>query len=60
MPSSDFIFNKKRKAIIRRKSREKEGGTTKTHKIIYDGQGQSDPEFTKEVADSLGAFETPN
>jgi hypothetical protein len=28
--------------------------------MIYDGQGQSDPEFTKEVADSLGAFATAN
>jgi hypothetical protein len=28
--------------------------------MIYDGQGQSDPEFAKEVADSLGAFATAN
>jgi hypothetical protein len=32
----------------------------KKNKMIYDGQGQSDPEFTKEVADSLGAFATAN
>jgi hypothetical protein len=28
--------------------------------MIYDGQGQSDTEFTKEVEDSLGAFATAN
>jgi hypothetical protein len=28
--------------------------------MIYDGQGHNDPEFTKEVADSLGAFTTSN
>jgi hypothetical protein len=60
MPSSNLFFNKKRKAIIRRESRQKEGVTTKNHKMIYDGQGQSDPEFAKEVADSLGAFATAN
>ena len=28
--------------------------------MIYDGQGQSDPEFAKEVVDSLGAFAIAN
>ena len=60
MPSSNLFFNKKRKAIIRRESRQKEGVTTKNHKMVYDGQGQSDPEFAKEVADSLRAFATTN
>jgi hypothetical protein len=27
---------------------------------VYDGKGQNDPEFAKEVADSLGAFATAN
>jgi hypothetical protein len=60
IPSSNLFFNKKRKAIIRREARQKEGVITKKHKMIYDGQGQSDPEFAKEVADSLGAFATAN
>jgi len=33
---------------------------TKRKKMIFDGQGQSDPEFAKHVADSLGAFATTN
>jgi hypothetical protein len=28
--------------------------------MIYDGKGQNDPEFAKEVADSLGDFATSN
>jgi hypothetical protein len=60
IPSSYLFFNKKRKSIIRMEYRQKEGRITKKHKMIYDGQGQSDPEFTKEVADSLGSFATAN
>jgi hypothetical protein len=60
MPSSNSFFNKKRKAIIRKESRQKEGLTTKNHKMIYDGKGHNEHEFSKEVADSLGAFEIAN
>jgi hypothetical protein len=60
MPSSYFFFNKKRKAIIRRESQQKGGVITKKQRMVYDGQGQSDPEFAKQVADSLGAFATTN
>jgi hypothetical protein len=60
MPSSDFFFNKKRKAIIRREVQQKGGVVTKRKRMVYDGQGQSDPEFAKQVADSLGAFATTN
>jgi hypothetical protein len=60
MPPSSFFFNKKRRAIIRRESQQKEGVVTKRNIIVYDGQGQNDPEFSKEVADSLGAFATAN
>jgi hypothetical protein len=28
--------------------------------MIFDGQGQSDPEFSKQVADSMGDFATTN
>jgi hypothetical protein len=60
MPPSSFFFNKKRKAIIRKESHQKEGVTTKKHIIVYDGHEKNDPEFAKEVADSLGAFTTAN
>jgi hypothetical protein len=60
MPSSYFFFNKKRKAIIRRESQQKGGVITKKQRMVYDGHGQSDPEFAKQVADSLGEFATTN
>jgi peptidoglycan hydrolase CwlO-like protein len=60
MPSSDFFFNKKRKAIVQREIHNKGGVITKRQRMIFDGQGQSDPEFAKQVADSLGAFATTN
>jgi hypothetical protein len=60
MPPSSFFFNKKRKAIIRKESHQKGGVTTKKHIIVYDGHEKNDPEFAKEVVDSLGAFATAN
>jgi hypothetical protein len=60
MPSSDFFFNKKRKSIVQREIQKKGGVITKRKRMIFDGQGQSDPEFAKQVADSLGAFATTN
>jgi hypothetical protein len=59
MPSSYFFFNKKRKDIVRREVQQK-GVITKRKKMVYDGQGQSDAKFTKQLADSLGAFATTN
>jgi hypothetical protein len=60
MPPSTVFFNKKRKAIIRKEAQQKEGVITKKQKMVYDGQGQSDPKFAKEVTYSLGAFATTN
>jgi hypothetical protein len=60
MPPSSFFFNKKRKAIVKKKYQQKDGVVTKRKKIVYDGKGQNDPEFSKEVVDSLGAFTTTN
>jgi hypothetical protein len=60
MPPSSFFFNKKRKAIVKKESQQKDGVVTKRQKIVYDGKGQNDPEFAKEVADSLGDFSTAN
>jgi len=60
MNSSDFFFNKIKKAIVRREVQQKGGVITKRKKMIYDGQGQSDLKFTRQVADSLGAFATAN
>jgi hypothetical protein len=59
MPPSSLFFNKKRRAIVKRESQQKEGVVTKKNRLVYDGQGQNDPEFSKGVADSLGALPLP-
>lgn len=61
MSSLDFFFfSKKRKPIVRREIQQKGGTIVKSKKLIYDGQGQSDPKFARQLADSLGAFATAN
>jgi hypothetical protein len=60
MTSSELFFRKKRKDIMQRDIHKKGGVITKRKNMIFDGQGQSDPEFGKHVADSLGAFATSN
>jgi hypothetical protein len=58
MPLSSLFFNKKRKVIAKKECQQKYGVVTKRHKIVYDGKGQNDLEFSKEVIYSLGAFAT--
>jgi hypothetical protein len=58
MPPSDFFFSKKRRAIVKRETHQKEGAMVKRKRMIYDGQNREDSEFAKEVAGSLGAFAT--
>jgi hypothetical protein len=60
MPPSDLFFSKKRKAIVKRESHQKDGVIIKRQRMVYDGNDQDDPEFAKEVAGSLGAFSTAN
>jgi hypothetical protein len=60
MPPSDFFFNKKRRAIVKRETHQKEGATVKRHKVLYDGQALEEAEFSMEVAGTLGDFSTTN
>jgi hypothetical protein len=60
LSSSEFFFSKKRKAIVQREILKKGGVITKRQRIIFDGEGQSEPEFAKWVVDSLGSFATTN
>jgi hypothetical protein len=60
MPPLDFFFSKKRKAIVKRESHQKDGVITKRQRMLYDGNDRDDTEFAKEVAGSLGAFSTTN
>jgi hypothetical protein len=60
MPPSDLFFSRKRKAIVKRESHQKDRVITKRKRMLYDGNDRDDTEFTKEVAGSLGAFATAN
>jgi hypothetical protein len=60
MPPSSFFFSKKQKAIVKRKSHQKDGVITKRKILVYDGKDQDDPKLSKEVVDSLGDFSTAN
>jgi hypothetical protein len=60
MPPSDFFFNKKRRAIIKRETHQKYGATVKRQRILYDGQGLDDTKFAMEMVGSLGTFSTTN
>jgi hypothetical protein len=37
MPPSNFFFNKKRRAIVKRETHQKDGATVKRHRVLYDG-----------------------
>jgi hypothetical protein len=60
MPPSSLFFSKKRKAIVKRESHQKDGVVTKRKILLYDEKDQDDPKFEKEVADSLRDFSTAN
>jgi hypothetical protein len=60
MPPSNFFFNKKRRAIVKRETHQKEGANVKRHKVLYDGQALEQTEFDMEVVGTLGDFPTTN
>jgi hypothetical protein len=47
MPPSDFFFSKKRKAIVKKESHQKDGVITKKQRMVYDGNDKDDTEFIK-------------
>jgi hypothetical protein len=60
MPPSDLFFSKKRRAIVKRESHQKDGVITKRQGMVYDGKDHDGLEFAKEVASSLGASAIAN
>jgi hypothetical protein len=60
MPPSIFFFNKKRRAIVKRETHQKDGATVKRHRVMYDGHALDETEFAMEMAGSLGAFAMAN
>jgi hypothetical protein len=60
MPPSDFFFSKKRRALVKRETHQREGATVKIHKVLFDGQSLEEEYLATYVAGSLGAFTTTN
>jgi hypothetical protein len=60
MPPSDCFFSKKRRAIVKRETHQKDGAIVKRKRMVYGGHNRDDTEFAKEVASSLGTFATTN
>jgi hypothetical protein len=60
MPPSDLFCNKKRRAMVKRETNQKEGATIKRHRVLLDGQALEDVDFAMDVAVSLGSLATTN
>jgi hypothetical protein len=60
IPSSDYFFSKKRKAILKQEMHPRGGMMIKKHKIIVDGQKLEEGEFATEIAGRMGAFASTN
>jgi hypothetical protein len=60
IPPSNIFFNKKRRAVVKRETHQREGLTVKRHIVLYDGQALEEAEIAMEVPGSLGTFATTN
>lgn len=60
MPPSEFFFSKKRRAVARRETHQRDGATVKKHMVLLDVKALEEEDFTTDVAGSLGAFATTN
>jgi hypothetical protein len=60
MPSSDYFFSKKRKAVLKQELHPVGEKAVKKHKIIIDGKKLQDSAFATELAESMGAIASAN
>jgi hypothetical protein len=60
IPSSDYFFSKKRKAILKQEMHPRGDMMIKKHKIIVDGQKLEEGEFATEIAGTMGALASTN
>jgi hypothetical protein len=58
LPSNEFFFDKKRKAVMRQELYQEAGIVSKKFKILIDGRTVKKGEFATQIAGSLGAFAT--
>jgi hypothetical protein len=60
IPSSDYFFSKKRKAILKQEMHPRGDMMIKKHKIIIDGQKLKEGEFATEIIGTMGALASTN
>jgi hypothetical protein len=60
MPSSDYFFSKKRKAVLKQELHPVGEKAVKKHKIIIDGRKLQDSAFATELVGSMGAIASAN
>jgi hypothetical protein len=60
LPSSDYFFSKKRRAILKQESHSVGNKMVKRHKVIIDGKKLHDNAFATELAGSMGAIASAN
>ena len=60
IPSSDYFFSKKRKAILKQEMHLRGEMMIKKHKIIVDGKNIEEGEFAIEIVGTMGALASTN
>jgi hypothetical protein len=60
LPSSDYFFSKKHRAVLKQELHFVGERTLKKHKIIIDGKKLQDSAFATELAGSMGAIASAN
>jgi hypothetical protein len=60
IPSSDYFFSKKRRAVLKQELHHVGERTIKKHKIIIDGKKLNEGEFATELAGTMGAITSAN
>jgi hypothetical protein len=60
IPSSDYFFSKKRRAVLKQELHPVGERTVKKHKIIIDGKKLKESEFATELAGTMGAIASAN
>jgi hypothetical protein len=60
IPSSDYFFSKKRRAVLKQELHPVGERIVKKHKIIIDGKKLKESEFATELAGTMGAIESAN
>jgi hypothetical protein len=60
IPPNEFLFDKKRKAIVKREFYQEGESTAKKYKVMTDGKDKKNEQFSTEIAGKLGAYASTN